>query len=190
MTFTPGIPASGQSLGNSRTQVLNNFAVLRSTIATNHIDVNNAGAGKHNLAEFVVQSTAPATAASEVACYSRAPAAVAEWYLQQASQISGASDVQLSNFKKGVPVAALPGFSWLPGGLLIHWGSNASVAVGTLTNFSGSFSFPTACLVFTPILTSASSLTPISVTQLTTTQYKINFTSSGNIPISYIAIGY
>lgn len=47
MSFTPGIPASGQSLGNSRTQVLNNFSSLRSTLDTDHVDVNEADAGQH-----------------------------------------------------------------------------------------------------------------------------------------------
>lgn len=59
MSFTPNIPASGQTLGNSRLQVLNNFASLRTTISNvtqpNHIDVNNVGAGKHIFVQMPVQ---------------------------------------------------------------------------------------------------------------------------------------
>lgn len=59
MTFTPNIPASGETLGASRTEVLNNFASLRSTISNavqpNHIDVNNTGAGKHIFVQMPVQ---------------------------------------------------------------------------------------------------------------------------------------
>lgn len=67
MSFTLNIPATGQSLGSSRTQVLNNFAVLRSTISAgsgdpsggqqpNHIDVNATGAGKHIFVQMPVQA--------------------------------------------------------------------------------------------------------------------------------------
>lgn len=70
MSFTPNIPASGQTLGSSRQQVLNNFAALRSTISQgsgnpapgqtpNHIDVNNAGAGKHIFVQMPVQIPGP-----------------------------------------------------------------------------------------------------------------------------------
>ncbi len=59
MSFTPNIPASGQTLGNSRLQVLNNFASLRTTISNvtqpNHVDVNNSGAGKHTFVQMPVQ---------------------------------------------------------------------------------------------------------------------------------------
>jgi hypothetical protein len=68
MSFTPNIPASGQSLGNSRTQILNNFAALRETISNgsgsgsgqpNHVDVNDnlgVGAGKHIFVQMPVQT--------------------------------------------------------------------------------------------------------------------------------------
>lgn len=142
MTFTPGIPASGQSLGSSRTQVLNNFAVLRSTIATNHIDVNNLGAGKHNLAELVVQSQSPATAAAEVALYSRAIAGIAELFLQKENQLAAAADIQMSRVDTGAS-GVDSGYSFLPGGVIIQWRIAAATNPGTLTNFP--IVFPTRC---------------------------------------------
>src|SRR5260221_6995693 len=116
MTFTPGIPASGQSLGASRTQVLNNFAVLRSTIAKNHIDVNSAGAGKHNLAEFVNQGTSPATSTNEVALFGTSAFGTSQLALQKENRIAGDAFLVMSRLDKWVQ-AATTGWTFLPGGL-------------------------------------------------------------------------
>lgn len=90
MTFTPNIPAVGQSLGNSRPQVLNNFAVLRSTIAENHFDVNDADAGKHGTAIFPEVGNPsfpnpPTTAANEGALYTKDSGGTTQLFWRQES---------------------------------------------------------------------------------------------------------
>lgn len=140
MTFTPGIPASGQSLGSSRTQVLNNFAVLRSTLAANHIDVNNTGAGKHNLSDYVVQATSPATATNEIALYSRSyqvgPAPlIPELFIQKENQLAGAADIVMSRLDVP-PVRAFTGNTFLPGGIIMQWFTTLiTVTTGQLITF-------------------------------------------------------
>ena len=71
MSFTPNVPSSGQSLGNSRSQILNNFAILRSTIAVDHVDVNDSGNGKHKFCHLKTQGAAPTTDANEGAIYTK-----------------------------------------------------------------------------------------------------------------------
>lgn len=144
MSFTPGIPASGQSLGSSRTQVLNNFAVLRSTVATNHIDVNNAGAGKHNLSEYVAQAQAPATTTGEVAMYCRSVSGTSQLFLQQENQLAAATDIQMSRLDKGI-LNAQTGYSFLPGGLIIQWGRDAFVGAAVAKTVTFPVAFTTAC---------------------------------------------
>jgi len=65
MTYVPGIPKSGQSLGSSRTQVLNNFTNYNNTISKNHVAPNSAGEGKHTFVEMPVQGLTPSTLAGE-----------------------------------------------------------------------------------------------------------------------------
>lgn len=119
MSFTPNIPFVGQSLGNSRTQVLNNFASLRTQTAANHADVNDANAGKHTFIQYVVQGSDPSTAANEVARYTKLVSGVAREFLRLPSngsvfQVSGPA-----------PVVGANGYTFLPGGLLMQWGTRA-----------------------------------------------------------------
>lgn len=52
MTYTSGIPASGQTLGSSRLQILNNFSSLKTTIDQDHVDMNDTGPGRHKQTTF------------------------------------------------------------------------------------------------------------------------------------------
>ena len=65
MTFTPDMPFSGQSLGNSRTQVLNNFKNYYDVVSRNHVAPNASGQGKHTFVQMPVQSPVPSTLAGE-----------------------------------------------------------------------------------------------------------------------------
>jgi len=65
MSFTPNIPASGQSLGSSRTQVLNNFSNYNTVMSVNHVAPNSSGEGKHKFVTVPGQSPAPTCLANE-----------------------------------------------------------------------------------------------------------------------------
>jgi hypothetical protein len=64
-TFTSSIPASGQTLGNSRAQVNNNFGNYAGLIGVNHYAPNDINQGKHKFATFPIQASAPSTASGE-----------------------------------------------------------------------------------------------------------------------------
>jgi hypothetical protein len=72
MSFTPDMPFSGQSLGNSRLQVLNNFKNYYDTIALNHVAPNTSGQGKHTFVEMPVQGSTPSTLAGEGGLFTKA----------------------------------------------------------------------------------------------------------------------
>lgn len=125
MGFTPNIPQVGQSLGNSRSQVLNNFAVLRSSFAANHADVNDLNSGKHTFIQYVVQGSDPSTAANEIARYTKLVSSVAREFLRLPSngavfQVSGPA-----------PSVGTNGYTYLPGGLLMQWGTRAGSSSAT-----------------------------------------------------------
>ncbi len=150
MSFTPNIPQIGQSLGNSRPQILNNMAVLRSTIATNHYDVNDAKAGKHKYVEMPVLSVIPpGLAASEGTLYVKSVSSRRElFYTNDTSgnewQLTSLSNSNFATFGTD------PGWTFLPGGLLMQWGTE-TCASGTTVSFSRSFTgapYTIQCTIF------------------------------------------
>lgn len=194
MTFTTNIPNTGQSLGFTKNPIRNNLSVLRSTIATNHIDVNLSGAGKHNLAEFVEQATAPATSVDECALYAKQAQSVAQLFLQKEGQLAGAPDVQMSRLDKGVN-AALAGWTFLPGGLIMQWGSCGVVngAFTTIYTAQGGVAFTTN--TYSVMLTVDDPGSPESpITSFTTQASTFTATefqghTNRSITLRYLAIG-
>jgi hypothetical protein len=195
MTFTPNIPQSGQTLGNSQSQVLNNFTNYFNTMSVNHVAPNNSGAGKHNLAELVVQAQSPATAAAEVAIYSRSPSGTADLYLQAQSQLANATDIQMSRLDEGIKTGSA-GWTFLPGGMIMQWGSCVLAAAGQLAvvyTTQGGVAFKSATYqVFLTVNDPGSPITPIpSFVVNGALTAKTGFTVSTNrgLTLDYLAIG-
>ncbi len=125
MSFTPNIPQVGQSLGNSRTQILNNFSTLRAAINRNHVDVNLTDVGKHTYVDFQAQGSDPGTLANEICLYNKVSSAVARLFLRLPS--NGAIFQVTGN----APLSATNGKTYLPGGLLLQWGASSVPTGGT-----------------------------------------------------------
>lgn len=191
MSFTPGIPANGQSLGSSRTQVLNNFASLRSTLAANHVDVNSANPGLHTHADFLAQSADPNPATGIVSHYSKVVTGVTQWFFQRENT---GPIIQMSNGNPSI-MSTFPnskGQSFLPGGFILQWGF--LVVPGNGSGFDTvnlNTTFPTAPL--TAWATSqAAQPNASTVNQMTTTTLTITWgDTTGVAPynILWFAIG-
>lgn len=148
ISFTPNIPASGQTLGQTRQAILDNFAILRSTLAVDHVDVNASGNGKHKFVHFTdASSSIPATTATELALYNKLVGGAYRLFMRQ---ISSGTEIQMSGID---PLTANPGYTFLPGGLLLQWGTTTAVAnsAGNTINFPIAFStvFVVTCTVQT-----------------------------------------
>ena len=61
MTFTPGIPASGQSLGQTRDAIRNNFANYNTLVSVDHVAPNASGQGEHKKITLNTYGTGPYT---------------------------------------------------------------------------------------------------------------------------------
>jgi hypothetical protein len=187
MSFTPNIPASGQTLGNSRLQVLNNFASLRTTISNvtqpNHIDVNNSGAGKHIFVQMPNQTPGAANlpAAGEGGLITRAILGNSElYYVRDAVntyyQMTGPFVMNV-----GPPAN---GSVLLFGGLIMKW--------GLLQNTAGPFNFvtpfPNNCfgVTFTPISGNQRSFAVLS---FNVTQFDVTISGGPVNQAFYIALG-
>ena len=83
MSFTPNIPANGQTLGSSRDEVRDNFSSLRSTLAENHVDVNSANPGLHTYVDMLSQSSNSDPITGCVSHYSKLVGGIAEWFFQR-----------------------------------------------------------------------------------------------------------
>ena len=71
MSFTPLIPAAGQTLGSSRPQVQNNFTNYNDVVSVNHVAPNAPGQGKHKFLQMPVQASATTTASGEGGVYTK-----------------------------------------------------------------------------------------------------------------------
>lgn len=129
MSYTPNVPVSGQSLGASRPIINTNFSVIQTGFDVNHQDFNDSNPGTHKKVDLLSQSANPNPATGIVTHYSKAVSGVTEWFFQREN--SG-SVIQMSS---GTPTAASPGITFLPGGILMQWGSSST--------FGSSISFPT-----------------------------------------------
>ena len=122
MSFTPGMPAKGSSLGNTRIPFVDELSGIRSTMSANHEDQNNAGAGKHKFCQFVNVADG-ATSATELGWYNKSNGVAQRFFMRQSS--SG-TIIQMSGID---PIAsATAGCTFLPGGLLLQWGGGTTTA--------------------------------------------------------------
>lgn len=154
MAFTPNIPASGQSLGSSRTQVLNNFSNINTTIAVNHIAMNSVGAGKHNFVEMPSRASIPSgLLAGEGTLYSRTIAGTTQLlYTPDASgnqyQLTRTDGAQFATFGTNTAYLAnhTGGWTFLPGqtgggndGLFFQYGLRSSAGSSGVITFPRPF---------------------------------------------------
>lgn len=156
MTFYPGIPFDGESLGQSKLEVRSNFATLRSTISNavqpNHIDVNSANPGKHIFVQMPVQTSGAANLplANEGGMITKTAVGASELffvrdavatYLQMTGPVftgeGGTGNQGLSN---------VGGTTMLFGGIILKWGSFNTSGNKTFLAESGS-AFPNACFL-------------------------------------------
>lgn len=151
MIYTPNVPQSGTFLGNTRNAILMNFQTLNTWSAVNHYPLNATDAGKHTFCSFPVQASDPATAVGECALYSKTGTnpARANLFLrgennnfvyqltrtQNTSSINNIFGLNTVYTYVGKPAAATAtaGWTFLPGGLIMQYGTlTGPTSSGTL----------------------------------------------------------
>lgn len=136
MTWTFGVPADGQSLGNSKLEIRNNFNLTYNTFNQNHYPPTDPLQGKH---KFVVlpTTTIPTTAVNEFAVYSKTVNTISQLFYTSdnstneiqvtAGNTTGVNFATLgtntnyANTSGGKPISG--GWTYLPGGLIMFYGS-------------------------------------------------------------------
>jgi len=185
MSYNPIPPSSGGTLVGTRDQIRTNFTLIQSNFDINHEDYGvGANAGKHKFMQMPQQSSAPTTAAGDIALYSKLVSSIPRLFLRQES--SG-TEIQMSGIN---PSAATNGYTFLPGGLLLQWGIKTPLSsTGTVTFATSNINFPNNCfnvsctLISSPGGTSSSNtIAPITAT-VTGNGFNYSYTGSS----SYVA---
>jgi len=145
MTYNPAIPAAADDPSVSQGQMLTNFAQANTLFGVNHVNFDSSlpagvgagNAGKHYAVTIIDQAAAPVTAANECALYSLATGGDSTlWF----SKESAGTAIQMTGPD---PVIASPGQTFLPGGIILKWGTAVVNTGGTAVGFA--VAFPNNC---------------------------------------------
>jgi len=139
MAYNQNIPQPADQLKNSQPQLLANFQEINTLIDANHVGFNLGDAGKHKFLQMPRQVAAPTTAATDLGLFALlgANSGVSELNLRR--QADGA----VIPFTEGL--LATPGWTVLPCGLVVKWGSSVLPASGgPLFRQAWNFVFPVA----------------------------------------------
>jgi len=181
VNFTPNIPTTGQTLGGTRDNIRNNFTNYYDNMTKNHVDVNQADRGKHKFLQMPDQASAPATAANEIGLYSKDVAGNSRLFLRQENN---GPEIQLSGL---TPSAAVSGYTFLPGGLIMQWGQ-ATLGTSKTLVITFPIAFTTVYQVI-PAITKEDRM--IAVTAQTNTNFTIRVeqNAADTFLVRYMAIG-
>jgi len=184
MTYNAGIPAAPDDPSVSQGQMLTNFTQLDTHFTIDHMPFTTIGAdlGKHSKATLIEQGADPGTIANEIALYTKALAGVSTLYMQK----EGAGTVIQMSAQD--PTIAGEGRSFLPGGIILKWGT-ATINIAASPIVFGSGAFPNA--VYSLVLTVGNSATA-SQQVVHTALGLAGFTgygSANNLFCYYIAVG-
>ena len=169
MSYLPNIPQASDNPSVSQGDLLGNFQSLNTAFNLNHVSLGSGGsAGKHNFAELVNQASVPTFMSSEGGLYTKAVEGVSQLFYSpdataneyQLSRVISASfplfGLNTNNYNS-VGTKFTGGWTFLPGGMLLQY--------GTFDN--GSLSIPTSGTVIFPV-------------SFTATPYTIFLTLLGN----------
>ena len=128
MAWQPTKPASGDLVfgtNNTRKDIQENFSAIDTAWDINHIGIGDSGQGKHNYVSLPEQGSAPTTAAAELALFTQDPTVTtdgAELYFRRESN-GTVYPMTESNKIAGADTPLSVGWTMLPSGILIKWGT-------------------------------------------------------------------
>lgn len=182
MPYNPNIPQAADLLSQSQGDILANFQALQTLIDVNHVDFASGDQGKHKWVSLPVQGASPVTAATEIALFSRTSAltTVPELCIRFAGNgtVIEATSTLLAN----------NGWTYLPSGVLLKWGSVAGAGPGAHTAaYPVAATIPVFNQVFIVLLQPETASTAF-VTATTAADFTATLSGAGNW--FYLALGF
>lgn len=154
------VPQPAQTLQETQNPILVNFSDIDTAFSVNHVQINDGSGnqGKHNLVNFVVQSSDPAIGGTEVGLYTKldANSAQNEIYVNKA----GANIYPMTELQSGSSssLGSTRGVTYFPSGVKMRWAqytTSSTVSTINLNTYPTSWSpgFTTSLLfaLITPI---------------------------------------
>lgn len=152
MAYDANIPQPNDQLKDSQADLLANFQAIKALIDINHDTFGSPTEGKHKFVSFPVQTPVPTFSAGEDGLYNRLYAVTNKNELFSHIQtFAGTSNIPstASILGQATPGASTNGWTYLPSGILMHWGLFSGNGSATVT-VDASFAPFTA--IFTVIL--------------------------------------
>lgn len=192
MSYNPDIPQANDDPSQSQGQILSNFQTLNTFLSQNHVPLNDGDQGKHAFLQMPEQSSDPATAANEAALYCKEYDVDGLGTLVSTLFFRNESNGAVTTFG-GPSSLAIPGYAYLPGGLLVQW-NRVAASSGSNVPYPIAFGAPAFYVNFAPTGTSGTNriFTRLSGNPSATTFSPIILNTSGGgltETIYYIAIG-
>lgn len=189
-TYTNAIPVGTNNPSQDWTNMNTNTTSISGLIAVDHIGFNTANGGYHNVVHFSNQSVDPGTIAGVGQEYTKTVGSDQQLFYRS----GGGVITQLTG--PNAAVASGNGYTWLPGGILMQWGTKTPVGNGnqTVTFTDANINFPNNCFVVS--ISIARTGSPNGIDQLyvqskSTTVFNYHTTTSGTgfASFDWIAIG-
>ncbi len=191
VTYNNAIPKATDFPSNSQSQLLANFAYLvpgtpNSTgLSKDHnmLLTNSAGDGMHLQTTFATNQTTPGFTSGVSVLYANTANTASQLFYN-----NGAGNVQLTAIKASVPTLATSGCTFLPGGLLLQWGTTGLLANGAVTMFPVPFSVAPYNVQISATGSAASGSIYVSGQVAASWTFGV-FPTSGNSQVQWTAIG-
>jgi len=185
--YTPTWPIATDLPSNAPMTFQRNFTSLDSMIGVDHVPFNSGNNGGYHTKSTYVAGGVPACAGSQAVLYAKVAGGVTDLYLKHDAV---GAEIQMTQLTNGTPVAGGFGQTFLPGGLIMKWGTaNIGVASTPVTYAAGFLpNFPTNTLniQLTPYDGNANY---VSVVPATVGPAGFNARANAPIAVYYLAIG-
>ena len=209
MAYNNAIPQPTDKLRNSQSDLLGNFAAIKTLVDINHVTFDVADQGKHKFVTFPVQSPAPTFLAGEEGLYNFLNTVTTqnELYVHIQETLVGTRPQEIpftaSSLSRSAPVPAATntaqsvGWTYLPSGMLLKWGLAAGTgAVEVNTTVANQPDFTAILLVqatltgtnftITPTFTNSSVIYygPSQTPANTATRFNLYFANGSNSAVA------
>lgn len=177
-TYTDNTPQSTNRISSTQKPIQSNFQAINELFNVNHVDFNDANAGKHKFLTLPFQVSVPVTSSSQMSIYSAATADGngSEVFFTYPTATTGTPLTGLGQL--GLP--ATPGYGYLAGSVLMKWGTATGITTGAnAITFPVAVNIPVFSSVFLVQYTPASNYTLPAPTVTTAGPYITNVTTTG-----------
>jgi hypothetical protein len=127
LNYNTGIPAANNNPSSDQPLMQTNFNSINTWMGVDHLPFSSTNYGKHQQVQIINQATIPPNLLSGAeTIYSKVIGGSGELFFTR-----GATGTEIQLTGPGNPNNSSPGVTFLPGGMLLQWGSGTSSGITT-----------------------------------------------------------